>query len=184
MPERSSALKPQDVFVACQLAIWEGEKWTYAQLAERLHLSPSAVFEALGRCRQAKLVASTNQGAQVVAQRLFEYLVHGVPTSFYPRKLEVVRGIATATFSPLFRSRFTKDGDLPVVWPYSKGKDTGEGLVPLYPTIPIACSQNQPLYNIMATVDILRVGKARERDAAVTYLESLLDLKTPLESAV
>lgn len=183
MPERTETLKPQDVFVACQLAIWEGDKWTYAQLADRLHLSTSGVFDALARCRQAKLVASTNQGAKVVNQRLFEYLVHGVPTSFYPRKIEVVRGIATAIFSPLFRARFTKDGDLPVVWPYSKGKDTGEGLLPLYPTIPIACSQNQNLYNIMSAVDILRVGKARERDAAVTYLETLLGIEEPVAPA-
>jgi len=183
MSERSTALKPQDVFVACQLAIWEGEKWTYVQLAERLHLSPSGVFEALGRCRAAKLVASTNQGAQVVGQRLFDYLIHGVPTSFYPRKLEVVRGIATATFSPLFRARFTKDGDIPIVWPYAKGKDMGEGLIPLYPTIPIACSQNQPLYNIMAAVDILRVGRAREREAAVSYLENLLRIEEPVKPA-
>ncbi len=183
MAERSSALKPQDVFVACQLAIWEGEKWTYAQLAERLHLSGSGVFEALGRCRQAKLVSSTNQGAKVVPQRLFEFLVHGVPTSFYPRKLEIVRGIATAIFSPLFRSRFAKDGDIPIVWPYPKGKDMGEGLVPLYPTIPIACSQNIPLYNLMSVVDILRIGRAREREAAVTYLGNLFDINEPLKPA-
>jgi hypothetical protein len=184
MTGRTEALKPQDVFVACQLAIWEGDKWTYAELAERLHLSTSGVFEALGRCRQAKLVATTNQGARVVGQRLFDYLVHGVPTTFYPRKIEVVRGIPTSIYSPIYRDRFARnDKELPVVWPYSKGKEMGEGLLPLYPTIPIACSQNAGLYNLMATVDVLRIGKSRERDAAVSYLESILGVDEPEQAS-
>ena len=174
----TEALKPQDVFVACQIALLGEEPFTHANLAERLHLSTSTVFDALGRLRQAKLtVSAAYQPAKVVGSRLFEFLVHAVPTIYFPKKIEVVRGIPTSVFSPLFRDRFTNDLNVVLVWPYSKGKEQGEGLLPIYPTVPIACSQNQELYQLMATIDVLRVGKVREREAAVSYLEDLFEVK-------
>ena len=177
MPE--GTLKPQDVFIACQLAIAGKANVTHAWLSKSLHLSPSTVFEGLKRCRQAKLVSdSAPRGSErevkVMRSRLYEFLVHAVPVLYYPRRSAPVRGIATATFSPAFRERFTKPGDLIMVWPYSKGKEIGEGLVPIYPTVPIACSKSPALYELMATIEVLRVGKAREKAAAEAYLENLL----------
>ena len=168
------SLKPQDVFVACQIVLFGSEPFTHAKLADNLHLSTSTVFEALGRLRQAKLtVCAAYQPAKVVPGRLLEFLVHGVPTLYFPKKIEVVRGIPTSVFSPLFRDRFASEREIPTVWPYSKGKEQGEGLLPIYPTVPIACSQNQELYQLMATIDVLRVGKSREREAATSYLSDL-----------
>ena len=113
-----------------------------------------------------------------------------MPTIYFPKRIEVVRGIPTSIFSPLFRGRFAKENQKPegrgpegrgpeilLVWPYSKGKETGEGLLPLYPTIPIACSQDPELYQLMAAIDVLRVGRVREREAAVAYLEDLFKVK-------
>ena len=60
------------------------------------------------------------------------------------------------------------------MWPYSRGRETGEGLVPLYPSLPLACSRDPELYQLMAAIDVLRVGRVREKDAAATYLEELL----------
>jgi hypothetical protein len=172
----TEALKPQDVFVACQIALLGEEPFTHANLADRLHLSTSTVFDALGRLRQAKLTVGTAyQPARLIRPKLCEFLVHAVPTIYFPKKIEVVRGIPTSVFSPLFRDRFTSDLNVALVWPYSKGKEQGEGLLPIYPTVPIACSQDQDLYQLMAAIDVLRVGKVREREAAVSYLEDLLE---------
>lgn len=173
-------LKPQDVLVACQIALAGTTNPTHAWLSKTLHLSPSTVYEALKRCRQAKLVAGkindlTSSGVSVVPQRLYEFLVHAVPILYYPRRIATVRGLPVAAFSPIFRERFTKPGDLPVVWPYSKGKEVGEGLIPIYPTIPIACSQSPGLYELMSTIEMLRIGKVREKEAATNYLENLLE---------
>ena len=174
----TDALKPQDVFVACQIALTGDKPFTHAKLAEDLHLSTSTVFDALGRLKKAKLtVAAAYQPARVIPEKLLGFLVHGVPTIYFPKKIEVVRGIPTSVFSPLFRERFASARDIALVWPYSKGKEQGEGLLPLYPTVPIACSQNQELYQLMAAIDVLRVGKVREREAATSYLEDLLKVK-------
>ena len=177
MPVHS--IKPQDVLVACQLAILGNKTQTHAWLSETLHLSSSTVFASLKSLKLAKLVTASGAGPKVVGQKLLEFLVYGVPTIYYPQKTEVVRGVATAVFSPHFRERFTTDKDLPVVWPYSKGKETGEGLVPLYPSIPIACSKSLDLYQLMATIEILRIGKAREKDAAISYLEDFFEASLP-----
>ena len=170
------ALKPQDVFVACQLALVGQENATHEWLSKKLHLSLSTVFEAIKRCRQAKLVVGPDKKAEVVKSKLFDFLVHAVPVLYYQIKVAPVRGIPTAVFSPIFRDMFTKPGDLVTVWPYSKGKEQGEGLLPIYPTVPIACSQSQPLYQLMSAVDVLRVGKVREREDSIVFLKDLLSL--------
>jgi hypothetical protein len=174
-------LKPQDILVACQVALAGTTIPTHEWLGKTLHLSPSTVYEALKRCRQSKLVTGTCQGGRsvgvkIVPQKLYEFLVHAVPILYYPRLVAPVRGLPTAAFSPLFRERFTKPGDLVVVWPYSKGKEIGEGLLPIYPSIPIASSQNPTLHQMMAAVDLLRIGKVREKKAAASYLEELLEV--------
>ena len=183
MIERAETLKPQDVFIACQLAIWPtDERWTYALLSDRLCISGSEICDAIKRCRQAKLVTSTNQGSSVVASRLFEFLVKGVPTAFFPRKIEVVRGVATGIHSPLFKDRFAAGRDIVMVWPYNKGRDMGEGLLPLYPTVPVAALRNQELYYFMAAVDVLRVGRSKERTAAEVYIAERLGLDRTVET--
>jgi hypothetical protein len=176
MSERTEVLKPQDVVVVCQLALEDVESWTYSELAEKLHISRSEIFEALGRCRRAKLVSKTEPGGLVNKPHLFDFLVHGLATAFFPKRVAVVKGVATATHSPLFKSRFTTDKDIPIVWPYSKGKDLGEGLIPLYPSVPLIALQDDKLYNMFAAIDVLRVGKQREKDAAVSVLSSMLDV--------
>ena len=179
-------LKPQDVFVACQIALLGDNPFTQLGMAEKLHLSSSTVFEALGRLKQAKLaVLTAYQPAKILPGKLLDFLVHGVPTIYFPKRIEVVRGIPTSVFSPLFRDRFAKENQKPegrgpeilLVWPYSKGKEMGEGLLPLYPTVPIACSQDPDLYQLMAAIDVLRVGRVREREAAIAYLEDLFKVK-------
>jgi hypothetical protein len=173
------ALKPQDVFVASYLAVAEraGRSCpTHAQLGEALHVSPSTVFGSLKNLRRAKLTESADPGSRVAAQRFLSFLVYGVPAIYFPTKVGVVRGIATSVFSPAFRDRFTKASDVPCVWPYSRGREEGDGLLPLYPSVPAACSRDPALYQIMAAIDVLRSGRARERGAAAAYLEDFLGI--------
>jgi hypothetical protein len=179
-----STLKPHDVVVACQIAIWPEETWTYKKVGASLRISTSEIFNVIKRCRHAKLVtprsaSKTESCSQVNKAHLLDFLIHGVPTAFYPKRGEVVRGVLTAVHAPLFRSRFTSDRDIPIVWPFAKGKDMGEGLLPLYPTVPAICQQEGTLYNMLSAIDVLRVGKQREKDAAVAALASILRLDLP-----
>lgn len=172
-----STLKPQDVIVACYLAVSEkaGSPCpTHAQLGQALRMSPSTVFGSLKNLRLAKLAASDDAGTRVAPQKFLDFLVYGATSIYFPVKVGIVRGIPTAAFSPAFRERFSRASDVPTVWPYSKGKEEGEGLVPIYPSVPVACSQDPALYQVVSSIEVLRVGRARERAAAVTYLEDFL----------
>lgn len=169
-------LKPQDVLVACYLATRAGREWpTHAALASALHLAQSTVHASLGSLRAARLVVGAEPALD--GTRLLSFLVHGVPVLYYPRRVHVLRGTPTGIFSPAFRDRFTAAGDVPTVWPYSRGKEEGEGLLPLYPSVAAASAKDSSLYQVMAAVDVLRAGRAREREAATRYFEELLGAK-------
>lgn len=168
------ALKPQDIFVAAQLSLTEDKQPSHAVLALALHLSPSTVYESLKRLRQAKLTSPSESGAKVARGKFLEFLIHAVPTLYFPRKIEVVRGMPTAMWAPQFRDKLAPAKDIASVWPYTKGKELGEGLIPIYPTVPLACSQNMELYQFMGAIEVLRIGKTREKDVATTYLQGLL----------
>ena len=174
IPMSHHTLKPQDVLVACRLALPGGADLTQKQVAAALGVSPSTVFASLQSLRRARLVACSGTTAASARARLCDFLVHGAAVVFLPAKTEVVRGLATGIFSPYFRERFAKVGDTPLVWPYPRGREMGVGLVPLYPSLPLACSRDPALDQLMAAIDVLRVGRVREREAAVAYLEDVL----------
>ena len=183
MSERAEVLKPQDVVVVCQLAVLPEGSWTYTQLVANLHISRSEIFDGLKRARRAKLISKAEPGGEVNRRHLLDFLVHGVPTAFYPKRIEIVKGVATAIHAQPFRGRFVTDKDIPIVWPYSKGKDEGEGLIPLYPSVPLIALGNDTLYQMFAAIDVLRVGKQREKDAAITVLSAILGIEDELPTA-
>jgi hypothetical protein len=53
-----------------------------------------------------------------------------------------------------------------VVWPSAKGKVVGAAIAPLAPSVPDAALASPPLYELLALVDALRIGAARDREAA------------------
>jgi hypothetical protein len=57
------------------------------------------------------------------------------------------------------------------VWPYGHGKLRGHSIVPLYPSVPEAATKDPKLHELLALVDALRVGKAREREIAICELK-------------
>jgi DNA-binding Lrp family transcriptional regulator len=180
--ETPTALKPQDVLVACRLCV--GGPATQAVLADRLRMSGSTVWKARRRLRQAGFFAGAAEDAGIDPRRLFDLLARGVPMFYPARKTGLVRGVPTGIYSPLFRDRFAgtgagagADAGVATVWPYGRGKEVGEGLVPLYPSVPSACVLDLALYEVMAAAEVLRVGRARERAAAEKYLRERLGVE-------
>ena len=75
--------------------------------------------------------------------------------------------------SPL-RSVFTPSKEPPPVWPDAEGKARGVAFSPLYPSAPKAAAQDAQLYALLALVDAVRGGRARERAVAVKLLDDRL----------
>ena len=62
----------------------------------------------------------------------------------------------------------------PPVWPYPTGSQRGTSFEPLYKQAPKAALRDSGLYELLALVDALRDGRARERKLAEEMLVSRL----------
>jgi hypothetical protein len=62
----------------------------------------------------------------------------------------------------------------PLVWPHPEGEVRGESIEPLYPSAVDAARRDSRLYECLALVDALRVGRAREKKLAIDQLTKRL----------
>ena len=89
----------------------------------------------------------------------------------YPVQLGgIVRGIPTAVSASPLKEQITQGKDV-YVWPYKKGTVRGQAIPPLYATVPEAVANDEELYKLLVIVDALRMGRAREREIAISELD-------------
>ncbi|MCA4899086.1 MAG: hypothetical protein IM545_07470 [Chitinophagaceae bacterium] len=163
-------MKPQDVLVLLKLLLEEGNPWTQVSIAKALMMSQSEVSESLARSGYARLLYE--KGRKVARQPFVDLLLHGIAWVFPQQPGSVVRGIPTAHSAPPLRQLIQSDE--PYVWPYAKGSVRGHAIRPLYHSVLPRIEQDVELYEMLALVDALRVGKARERSLAVDLLKKKL----------
>ena len=60
------------------------------------------------------------------------------------------------------------------VWPSGKGIIRGQGITPLYPTVPEAVQKDEKLHELLALADAFRVGRTREKALAIEELKKRL----------
>ncbi|MDT8445205.1 MAG: hypothetical protein RQ722_12995, partial [Desulfuromonadales bacterium] len=60
------------------------------------------------------------------------------------------------------------------VWPHPEGEVRGYEFSPLYKSVPDAALMDKELYAILALLDAIRDGRARERELAIKELKSRL----------
>lgn len=160
MPSQPS-LRPFDIAVALRLLLVPEER--YEPLAEALVTSTSAVHRSVARLQLAGLCQPSSRTVARIALR--EFLLHGAryafPAVHGPERI----GLATAWTHPAVASLFT-DGESPreLVWTSERGAVRGESLVPLFPNIPAVADRDPRLHTLLAMVDAVRAGTARERD--------------------
>jgi hypothetical protein len=167
-------LKPQDIAVLLKLIIKaEGMRPTYARLAIDLHMSPSEVHASIRRARAARLIHGLGLGDRVNAKALEEFLIHGIKYVFPPQKGGMTRGIPTASAAEPLNHQITQEEPVPV-WPFEEGSKRGYSFLPLYKGAPPAALKDRELYQLLALVDALRDGGARERQLARRELTARL----------
>ena len=161
----------QDVVVALKLlgsAQWPG----FARLSEALGMSLSQVHRSIARLSESRLFVEAEQTVQ--RANLARFVVHGLPFAFPARLGEITRGVPTAWACPELKNTSLSSlatDDLVPVWPDSGGKIKGRAIEPLHAGVPIAIRTNKELYALLALVDVLRVGRAREREFAEAELQ-------------
>jgi len=164
-------LKPQDIVVAIRLAIPPEREWSYPALGKALHISASEAHAAVKRAAKAGLVDAATRRVRKVA--LLEVLVHGVRYFLPPVWTSVTRGVPTAHAAPPLSSTIVDDGLLPV-WPDAEGTVRGQGLTPIYKSVPQTAREDSTFHEWLALVDAIRAGRARERELAVRMLAERL----------
>ncbi|MEK6608695.1 MAG: hypothetical protein AABZ30_13630 [Myxococcota bacterium] len=175
-------MKPQDLLVALHFASRQEPRGpvTYADLGRALGISHGEAHNAHRRAALAGLVRSPTS-SDVHRAALYEFLVHGVRYVFPPVRGAPGRGLPTAHSAPALAQELAGD-NLPIVWPWARGEVYGETLKPIYRSVPEAASKDARLYQALALVDALRVGRARERSLACDHLRKLLRLPEPKHS--
>lgn len=162
------SLLPQDVLVLLKLVSYGGQRPPMAQMAADLGLSSSQVHASLKRLERSRLIApSTNEPRPRAVE---EFLLHGVKYAFPAFRGEATRGMPTAYAAPPLSAAISAGGDLPPVWPHAEGTVRGLTLEPLHKAAPKAAKQDPLLYELLALLDALREGRARERQLAESEL--------------
>lgn len=112
---------------------------------------------------------------EIQVRHLLEFLEHGLRYVFPGELGRPSLGIPTAHAGPPLASLIVFEEA--IVWPTIKGPVEGVALKPLYPQatkLPFLCP---PLYEALTAVDALRVGRIRERQLALRFLEEMLNAK-------
>lgn len=167
-----SPLKPQDIAVALQLALTPGV--TYAALAAATGLSQGEVHNAVRRLRGARLVLT--DVAQVHGTALLEFLGAGVAYAFPAEAGAVSRGVPTSHSAGVLGGESSTAE--PLVWPSVEGRVRGASVVPLYDGAAATATRNPALYELLALVDAVRLGRARERTRAKQVLRDRIATKS------
>ena len=167
------ALRPVDVLVVLKLVALGRASASVRELAGGLGISKSSVALSLGRLRGLGLLKGDGEETRVVKLQLRECLEHAVrwisPGSIGDWEL----GLPTAHAASPLADKLRGDDD-PVVMPLAHGPMRGRAVSPIHPQAPFAAQRDPKLHGLLALVDALRIGRARDRSVAVMELRACL----------
>ncbi|MFA6316921.1 MAG: hypothetical protein WC943_05830 [Elusimicrobiota bacterium] len=161
-------LKPQDILLLLKLLASAGKRWRLVDLAMELGLAQSEVSASLERAKRSGLIDPEKKSPNKSA--LEEFLIHGLKYVFPAEIGMLARGIPTAHSAPPLAKRVVSGEDDQYVWPHPEGNLRGQAVSPLCPWAPEAARKDRRLHELLALVDALRVGRARERMMAAEEL--------------
>ena len=162
-------LKPQDVVIMLKLIAWEDSEWSYPALSHELSMSTSEVHAGVKRAVAARLMDMHRKIP--IKRNLLEFLIHGVKYAYPPDRGGVTRGLPTSYAAQPLKDLIMQTDDPPPVWPDPEGQVRGYEFSPLYSSVPHACKVDPKLYEILALVDAIRDGRARETQIAVKEIQ-------------
>lgn len=171
-------LKPQDLLVLLKVVAHPPKRWTYAALGEALAMSASETHASVKRAVASGLAVAPSRGEwSPVRPHLLEFVLHGARYVWPATPGPVKRGVPTAFGAePLASQLAVAAGEAPV-WAHPQGQSKGPTLSPLYRTAPQAALADPALHRLLALLDALRTGRARERTLAAKLMEA--ELKRP-----
>jgi predicted transcriptional regulator len=163
-------MRPHDVVILLKLILAENQPLQYRDLSFYLFISVSEIAESLNRSHIAGLVDESKR--KVYRQSLMEFIIYGLHYVFPQQPGHMVTGIATAHSHPFYSSQFSSE--LNYVWPDENGNVRGLSIQPLYDNAVKAVRLDNELYKLLASIDIIRVGRVRELKVAISELKKVI----------
>jgi hypothetical protein len=165
-------LNATDILVLAALVV-NGATSSTRQLATKLGLSKSQIANSIRRLIDARLLLGGKQDRRIVRLAVRELLSHGL-RYLCPARLDgIALGLLTAhSFEPIAK-QLLAEGD-PLIMPLAEGPRRGRVLVPIHPRAPEAAAADSRMHEVLALLDALRVGRARERELATDLLRRWL----------
>jgi hypothetical protein len=167
MKTQQKIISPQDIVILLKIATYGDNPWHQTPLAKELFISQSEVSKSLVRSNFAGLIDASGKKVRLFA--LMEFLQYGIQYVFPQQPGAVVRGVPTAHSAPPLNSII--DSQENYVWSFGKGTVRGQNIVPLYPSAINAALNDPKLHELLALVDAIRVGRAREKEIAIQELK-------------
>ena len=166
-----NGMRPQDIVVLLKIVALKHDDWYNSDLAKSLKISPSEISEVLNRCKIAGLIDSKKRKVNI--NSFMEFLIYGLRYVFPTQPGAIVKGIPTAHSASPIKEHISSGSDI-YVWSNAKGTHRGQVIEPLFKTIPQIVHEDKLFYELLAIVDTIRVGKAREINIARIELENRL----------
>ena len=165
-------LRPQDILVLLKMLASSGKEWRQVDLARELGLSQFEISAALSRAEYSGFLDRAKK--RINKSALEEFLLHGLKYVYPAKPGAVCRGVPTAHSALPITKKIVSSPHDQYVWPHDDGEVRGQGIPPLYASAPEAARKDPKLHELLALVDALRIGRARERQIAVMELKRRL----------
>lgn len=163
-------MRPQDIAILLKICSMAGKPWQISSLSHALFISLSEISESLNRSRIAGLIDYNKKHVNRLS--LLEFIEHGIKYVFPQEPGTLVRGVGTAHSHPFMKKMFVSETDY--VWPDRSGDTLGLMIEPFYAKQVEAAREDELFYMLLALVDVIRVGKAREVKYAMDELKRQL----------
>jgi sRNA-binding carbon storage regulator CsrA len=155
---KHNGMRPQDIAILLKICALNNTTWKTTDLAKQLSISQSEISESIHRSQIAQLIDS--QKRTILKTNFLEFLEYGIKYVFPQAPGPLTRGIPTAHSHPFFKNKILSQTSF--VWPDPQAKHIGIEIQPLFKTAVNAVKIDDELYTLLALVDVIRVGKARE----------------------
>ncbi len=165
---KHNGMRPQDIAILLKICTLNNTTWKTTDLAKQLSISQSEISESLHRSQIAQLIDS--QKRTILKTNFLEFLEYGIKYVFPQAPGSLTRGIPTAHSHPFFKNKILSQTNF--VWPDSKADQIGIAIEPLFKSAVNAAKIDDDLYTLLALVDVIRVGKARETKLAKEELRT------------
>lgn len=167
-----NGIKPIDISLLIKLVANQEREWKQVDLAYELGVSQSDIAKSLSRLRKLQLV----HDYQPVKKHALELLQYSVKFLFPTQVGKITRGVPTAISAPAHKKLVTHNNSIKhkFVWPHHDGKIEGQLVEPIHSSVPHASLSDKKYYQLASAIDMIRIGKAREKNAAIDIIEKEL----------